>query len=75
MAKAKYYIYDNHHRNRIRIHKGECPHCRFGKGRSNIPDKNRTVDKWIPCDSLPDAEKQAKRLNRKESKKCGICFP
>jgi hypothetical protein len=68
-----YWIYDNHHRNRGRIHRGECGDCNYGKGKNEAG--KRTLDRWLGFNTREAAFAAAKKLNRRDMRPCPKCAP
>jgi hypothetical protein len=68
-----YWIYDNHHRNRGRIHRGECSECNFGRGKNGA--NKRALDRWLGFETREEAYAAAIKLNRDDMKPCSKCLP
>jgi hypothetical protein len=68
-----YWVYDNHHRNRGRIHKGECSDCNHGRGKNGA--KRRKLDQWLGFDTRAEAFAAAAKLNRADMRPCPKCAP
>jgi hypothetical protein len=68
-----HYVYENWHRSRGRIHKGECPYCNHGKGVQD-EDSGRN-GKWHGFPDRASAFEAAAKLNIREMKPCAVCDP
>jgi hypothetical protein len=42
MVMSEFYAYDNHHRDRARVHRGDCPWCNHGRGVQGVPAASMT---------------------------------
>ena len=73
MNKFEYWIYDNHHRSRGRIHRGRCGDCNYGQGKSGTT--KRVLDRWLGFETREAAFAAAKNLERKDMKPCAKCAP
>ena len=72
-AMSAYYVYDNHHRDRGRIHRAKCPHCNNGRGRGRVT--SGAYDRWIGFATREEAVLEAAALQRADMKECGTCLP
>jgi hypothetical protein len=69
---SEFYAYDNHHRDRARVHRGECPYCNHGQGTHG--GSSGANDQWHgPFDSADDA--YARVSNRADVGYCAFCHP
>ena len=69
---SEFYAYDNHHRDRARVHRSECPWCNHGQGVQG--GSSGANDQWHgPFDSAEDA--YARVSNRSNVGYCAFCRP
>lgn len=73
MSKLEFWVYDNHHRSRGRIHRGSCGDCNYGEGKSGTV--KRRLDRWIGFETRDAAFAAARRLCRADMKPCAKCEP
>ena len=68
-----YYVYENWHRSRGRIHKADCSFCNHGKGtQGEDTGRNGT---WHGFPSRASAFASAEKMNVKDMKACAVCAP
>jgi hypothetical protein len=71
---ARYWVYENWTNRRVRVHRGECGHCKDGHG-CQIEDPGRN-GKWHgPFNDRSEVFDVAKRLARLDTKSCAVCSP
>jgi hypothetical protein len=69
---SEFYAYDNHHRDRARVHRSECSWCNHGQGVQG--GSSGANDQWHgPFDSAEDA--YARVSNRSNVGYCAFCRP
>lgn len=68
-----YFLYHNWRRDRVRIHRGGCRYCDFGKGQ-NTPEL-RVDDEWLGPFGRQEAFQAARRLRREDVAACAACRP
>jgi hypothetical protein len=74
MAENRYYVYENWHRKRGRIHLGSCAYCNEGRGFQ--PDDSGRNGKWHGPFSRNDAFTTVKRLQKDaDIQPCAVCKP
>ncbi len=68
----EFYAYDNHHRDRARVHLGDCPWCNNGRGVQG--GSSGANDQWHgPFNSADDAYAIVSR--RADVGYCAFCRP
>ena len=72
---APYYVYDNHQRNRAKLHCADCPFCNYGRGPTGMTDAERTVDAWLPAATYDEARRTLAATGRREQTDCRMCTP
>lgn len=72
-AQEQYYVYNNWRRDRGRIHRGDCPHCNNGLGKTGYAHGSN--DEFRGPFTRDAAFADAAKLGRKEMKACAICDP
>jgi len=70
---TRFYVYNNWHRDRGRVHRGNCPHCNDGRGKAG--STHGTHDEYRGPYSREAAFADAASLGRKEMGLCAICNP
>ena len=72
LVMSTFYAYDNHHRNRARVHRSECPWCNHGQGVQG--GSSGVNDQWHgPFDFAEDA--YARVSDRADVGYCAFCRP
>ena len=70
----KYYVYQNWHRVRARVHLGTCSHCKNGQGTQ--PQDSGQNGKWHdPFDSKDAAITLMLSFRYADSDLCKVCRP
>jgi len=68
----EFYAYDNHHRDRARVHRSHCPWCNDGRGVQG--GSSGVNDQWHgPFGSAEDA--YARVRHRADVRYCAFCRP
>jgi len=68
-----FYLYQNWHRQRGKIHRGECPSCNHGRGIHEV-DSGK-YGKWLGPFSREEAFKRAGELGISDMTRCQKCDP
>jgi hypothetical protein len=68
-----YYVYQNWHRSRGRIHRADCSFCNHGKG-FRAADTGQH-GKWHGFDDREAAFDAAKRMGLEDMSACSVCAP
>lgn len=67
-----FYVYQNWHRERARLHRGECRHCREGQGSQPV-DSGRN-GKWHgPIEERKAAQLLLDSFGYADAKECPFC--
>jgi hypothetical protein len=73
-----FYIYENwsagKNRN-VKVHRGNCPHCNYGKGQYKKKDSDKNGIWHPPYDSFERAWEAAVLIPDREESCCRICKP
>ena len=69
---TEFYAYDNHHRDRAQVHRGDCPWCNNGRGVQG--GSSGANDQWHgPFSSADDAYGVVR--HRADVQYCAFCRP
>jgi len=67
-----FYVYQNWTHDRVRVHRGDCGHCKDGKG--SQPNATGSNGRWYgPYESQESALRIAKSLDQRDTRPCGHC--
>jgi len=69
-----FYVYQNWHRMRTRVHRDACSNCNDGRGKQPI-DSGKNGKWQPPFDSCAAAVALMKSFGYPDSKPCEICKP
>ncbi len=70
---AAYWLYDNWHRSRARVHRASCVWCNDGEGFHGT--SGSTVGQWLPFDTYAQAAGAAMDAGRTDTADCPNCQP
>jgi hypothetical protein len=69
-----FFVYQNWHRVRARLHRGNCSHCNDGRGTQ--PNHSGANDEWHgPFKELNHAQTLMASFGYSDSRGCRICLP
>jgi len=67
----RFWVYVNEPNNKALVHQASCSHCNDGHGRED--DKSPYNGEWLGPFDRQQAQTQARRADKKNTRWCGFC--
>ena len=72
LLRSDYYVYENYNFDMVRLHRGTCRCCNYGRGLKGRGSTN--TGRWIPAETLEAAIRLALSLDRFDVAACKRCL-